>query len=324
MYKRDFDTLLNKNLPQCVLLYGDNKFLFDYYIKFYKEKLYAKETLLEQNYDEYNFNSAKNYLSQSSLFGGVNLLIVRSDKKIPKKELDVLVELTKKSQYNYFLYIYEGTSTNARSLQSSFSDKKGGLWVRFFEPNFKEAMDYANIKVRELHINISSYALSHLINLLNLDMALIDKELEKLAILDQEIAIKDIDNLVYSTAPLAVEGVIISLFSKEDVTQTIHKLTELGEDEFALLRAIQRFLQQLFLFRAYIQLNGSPNSKEILGYALPRKIEEQRASLAIKIKSSTFLKIYQELLELELNMKNNSSNRESLFYGGLLKIRDLL
>ena len=324
MYKRDFDTLLNKNLPQCVLLYGDNKFLFDYYIKFYKEKLYAKETLLEQNYDEYNFNSAKNYLSQSSLFGGVNLLIVRSDKKIPKKELDVLVELTKKSQYNYFLYIYEGTSTNARSLQSSFSDKKGGLWVRFFEPNFKEAMDYANIKVRELHINISSYALSHLINLLNLDMALIDKELEKLAILDQEIAIKDIDNLVYSTAPLAVEGVIISLFSKEDVTQTIHKLTELGEDEFALLRAIQRFLQQLFLFRAYIQLNGSPNSKEILGYALPRKIEEQRASLAIKIKSSTFLKIYQELLELELIMKSNSSNRESLFYGGLLKIRDLL
>jgi len=324
MYKRDFDTLLNKNLPQCVLLYGDNKFLFDYYIKFYKEKLYAKETLMEQNYDEYNYNSAKNYLSQSSLFGGVNLLIVRSDKKIPKKELDVLVELTKKSQYNYFLYIYEGTSTNARSLQSSFSDKKGGLWVRFFEPNFKEAMDYANTKVRELHINISSYALSHLINLLNLDMALIDKELEKLSILDQEIGIKDIDNLVYSTAPLAVEGVIISLFNKEDVTQTIHKLTELGEDEFALLRAIQRFLQQLFLFRAYIQLNGSPNSKEILGYALPRKIEEQRASLAIKIKSSTFLKIYQELLELELNMKSNSSNRESLFYGGLLKIRDLL
>ena len=324
MYKRDFDTLLNKSLPKCVLLYGDNKFLLDYYIKFYKEKLYAKETLLEQNYDEYNFDKAKGYLSQSSLFGGINLLIVRSDKKIPKKELDKLIELTKQNEFNYFLYIYEGTSSNARSLQSSFSDKKGGIWVRFFEPNFKEAMDFANLKARQLNLNISSYALSHLVNLLNLDMSLIDKEIEKLSILEQEISIKDIDNLVYSTAPLAVESVIISLFNKEDVTQTIHKLTELGEDEFALLRAIQRFLQQLFLFRAYIQLNGSPNSKEILGYALPKKIEEQRASLAIKIKSSTFLKIYQELLDLELNMKTHSSNKESLFYGGLLKIRHLL
>ena len=324
MYKRDFDTLLNKSLPKCVLLYGDNKFLLDYYAKFYKEKLYAKETLLEQNYDEYNFDKAKGYLSQSSLFGGINLLIVRSDKKIPKKELDKLIELTKQNEFNYFLYIYEGTSSNARSLQSSFSDKKGGIWVRFFEPNFKEAMDFANLKARQLNLNISSYALSHLVNLLNLDMSLIDKEIEKLSILEQEISIKDIDNLVYSTAPLAVESVIISLFNKEDVTQTIHKLTELGEDEFALLRAIQRFLQQLFLFRAYIQLNGSPNSKEILGYALPKKIEEQRASLAIKIKSSTFLKIYQELLDLELNMKTHSSNKESLFYGGLLKIRHLL
>ncbi len=324
MYKREFDTLLKKGLPNCVLLFGDNQFWFDYYINYYKDKLYAKETLLEQNYDNYNFESAKNYLSQSSLFGGVNLLIIRSNKKIPKKELETLIELTTKNQFNYFLYIYEGRASNAKTLQSSFSDKKGGIWVRFFEPNYNEAIDFATNRAKELNLNISSYALSHLVNLLNFDMALIAKELEKLSILDEEIEIKDIDNLVYSTAPLSVESAIISLFNKEDVTSAIHKLKELGEDEFAILRSIQRFLQQLFLFRAYIQLNGTPNSKEILGYNLPKKIEEQRASLAIKIKPSTFLKIYQELLDLEIEMKSNSANKESLFYGGLLKIRHLL
>jgi DNA polymerase-3 subunit delta len=146
-----------------------------------------------------------------------------------------------------------------------------------------------------------------------------------LAILDTPIEIAQIDSLVYSTAPLGVEKMIISLFKKEDFIKTLEKLIELGEDEFSILRAIQRFVQQLFLFHAYIKLNGKPNSKEILGYQLPKFIEEERASLAVRIKSSKLLKIYQELLETELLMKqSNSGNKEALLYGSLIKIRTIL
>jgi DNA polymerase-3 subunit delta len=324
MYKKDFDDLLKTKLPNIVLLYGENSYFLDYYTKLYKEKLYAKETLLEHNFEEYNFEQAKNYLSQSSLFGGVNLYILRTDKKVTKKELDTLIESIKKNPTNYFLYIYEGTSSNAKSLQSSFSNKNGALWVRFFEPKPYEVAELIKQKAATLNIDISPYAISHLATVLNNNMALIDKELEKLAILNEPIDAKTIDSLVYSTAPLAVEKMIISLFQKEDITQNLSKIMELGEDEFSILRAIQRFLQQLFLFSAYIKIHGAPNSKEILGYSLPKFIEDSRAQLAIRIKPAKLLKIYQELLSLEINIKSSKGNKESLLYGSLVKIRSFL
>ena len=324
MYKRDFDNLLSKKLPNIVLLYGENRYFLDYYVNFYKNKLYAKETLLEHNFEEYNYEQAKGYLSQSSLFGGVNLYILRTDKKLAKKELESLLATIKKNPTNYFLYIYEGSSSNARSLQSSFSEKNGAVWVRFFEPKANEAIDLIKSRAKELNINITPYGVTHLANVLNYDMALIDKELEKLSILQEPIEASHIDELVYSTAPLAVEKMIISLFQKEDITKNLSKIMELGEDEFSILRAIQRFLQQLFLFSAYIKIHGAPNSKEILGYALPKFIEQERANLAIRIKPAKLLKIYQELLELELKIKQSKGDKESLLYGSLVKIRTFL
>jgi len=325
MYRNELENLLRDSLPNCVLLYGENSFFFDYYASLYKERLNAKEDMLEHFFDEYNFEQAKGYLSQGSLFGGVNLYILRSDKKVPKKELEFLIEAVKRNPDNYFLYIYEGGSSNAKSLQSSFSKKNSAIWVRFFEANMREASEFATKKAQEIGLNISPYAINHLVNLLNLNMALITKELEKLAILDEPIEAIQIDNLVYSTAPLAIEKMIISLFKKEDITQTLNKIIELGEDELAILRAIHRFLQQLFLFHAYIKLHGAPNSKEILGYQLPKFVENDRASLAVRIKSSTLLKIYQELLEIELKIKTSSPmSKESLLFGALGKIRQLL
>jgi len=236
MYRNELESIIKDKLPNCILLYGDNSFFFDYYTALYKERLDAKEDLLEHFYDEYNFEQAKGYLSQDSLFGGVNLYIVRSAKKIPKKELDYLINAVKKNSNNYFLYIYEGGSSNAKSLQSSFSKKNSAIWVRFFEPNMREASEFATKKAQELGLNITPYAINHLLNVLNLNMALITKELEKLSILQKPI--------------------------------------EAGD---------------------------------------------------IKIKSSKLLKIYQELLEAELKIKtSNSFSKESLLYGTILRIRDIL
>ena len=324
MYKSEFEKLLQSSLPKVVLLYGDNPFFLDYYSKFYKTKLNAKEELLEHFFDEYNYEQAKAYLSQGSLFGGTNLYILRTNKKINKKELEELIKSCNKNPDNYFLYLYEGSASDAKSLTSLFSKKNGAIAVRFFEANMKDAIEFANIKAKELNLNITPYALNYLVNTLNLNLALITKELEKLAILDTTIEVAHIDSLVYSTAPLGVEKMIISLFKKEDITTTLNRLLELGEDVFSILRSIERFVQQLFLFHAYIKLNGKPNSKEILGYQLPRFIEEERASLAIRIKPAKLLKIYQELLELEVEIKQSSGNKEAQFFGALAKLRTIL
>ena len=324
MYKQEFDRILQNSLPQVVLLYGENPFFLDYYSRLYKEKLNVKEELLEHFYDDYNYEQAKAYLSQGSLFGGTNLYILRSNKKPNKKELETLIESCNKNPDNYFLYLYEGSNKDAKPLTTTFSKKNSAIAVRFFEANIRDAQEFTREVVQKLNLNITPYAQNYLINTLNLNLALIAKELEKLSILDTSIEVAHIDSLVYSTAPLGVEKMIISLFKKEDITQTLNKLIDLGEDIFSILRAIQRFVQQLFLFHAYIKLNGKPNSKEILGYSLPKWVEEERASLAVRIKPAKLLKIYQEFLELELDIKQTSGNKDAIFYGALARVRTIL
>jgi len=325
MYQKEFENLLRTTPPRAILLYGENPYLIASYLQHYINITDARESMMTQYYEEYHFESAKNYLSQSSLFGGVNLLIIKSSKKIPKKELDKLIELVQKSPDNYLLLEYQGTPKDAKSLQNSFSPKKGANWVRLFEPNIRESIALLQQKAQSLNMQIDHYALQHLLLLLNNDLSLCANELNKLAILESEVTSKDIDRLVYSTAPLAVEQLLVELFEKKPIIETLSRLIELGVDAYAILRSTQFFVNQLFLFHAYMKLHGTINSKEILGYQLPKPIENQKAQLALRVKSQTLLKIFEHLLAVELQIKNSSSsNKEFLLYGAFVKLQGLL
>lgn len=325
MYQREFDQRLKQALPKAVLLYGENNYLIDYYIDMYIKKTDAKDSMLSLYHDEWSFEQAKNFLSQTSLFGGTNLVVVKHEKKIPKKELDVLVELANKNVDNYFIYGYAGAAKDAKSMQAAFTDKKGGAWVRFFEPNVREGIIVLQQKAQEIKLDIDHYALQHLMLILNNNLALCANELDKLAILGTKVTGKDIDRLVYSTAPLATEQLLIDLFNKKPITATITKLLDLGEDEASLLRSTQYFVNQIFLFHAYIKLNGHVDSAAILGYKLPKQIEEQKAQLALRVKSASLLKIFEHLLESELLIKKApATQREVLMYSMLIKLQGYL
>ena len=325
MYQREFDNLLRTTPPRAMLFYGENRYLIASYLQHYINMTSAADSLLNLYFDEYSFEKAKAYLSQSSLFGGTNLLIVKRDKKIPKKELDVLIELVNKNSDNYFLFEYQGKASDAKSLQSSFTPKKGANWLRLFEPNMRESMDILKRKADALGMHIDHYALQHLLLLLNNNLALCANELNKLAILEGEVSSKDIDRLVYSTAPLAVEQLLIDLFEKKPIVETTAKLLEVGEDEFSILRSTQFFMNQIFLFHAYMKLHGHIDSKEILGFKLPKQIEDQKANLALRVKSPAILKIFEHLLEVELQMKTTpATNRELLLYGAFIKLQSYL
>ncbi|SFV60221.1 FIG00469794: hypothetical protein [hydrothermal vent metagenome] len=322
MYKRDLDQKLSKSIPQYLMLFGDSEYLNSYYLQYYVNKLNAKEDLLSLYFEDWDFNIAKSYLSQTSLFGGNNLLIVKSIKKIPKKELDVLVNLSKKSSENYFLFIFEGLAKDARGMQKSF----GTNWARLFELNIRESIELLQTKADKIGLDIDYYALQHLMVVLNNNLALCDNELNKLTISGTRITSKDIDKLVYSTAPLSTEDFFIELFQKRDITKMLNKLLELGEDEFSLLASTQRFLNEMFLFTAYMKLNNNRvDSMDILGYKLPKPIENQKANIAKRINSSALLSISQHLIDSELKLKHSSTiNKESILYGIFIKIQELL
>jgi DNA polymerase-3 subunit delta len=325
VYQREFDNRLRNTFPKAVLFYGENDYLIDFYIEKYIKETEAKESMLSLYHDEWDFTKAKDFLSQSSLFGGTNLVVVKRDKKIPKKELDILIALANKSSDNYFIYSYSGMPKDAKSMQSAFTDKKGGVWVRFFEANIRDGIVLLQQKAQAIRLDIDHYALQHLMLILNNNIALCANELDKLAILGTKITGKDIDRLVYSTAPLAIEQLLIELFNKKPITQTITKLLDIGEDELSLLRSTQYFVNQLFLFHAYVKIHGQVDSSAILGYKLPKQIEEQKAQLALSIKSASLLKIFEHLLESELAIKETSKiQKEVLIYSMLIKLQSYL
>ena len=325
MYQREFENLLRTTPPRAMLFFGEHEYQIANYLQHYINITKASASMLSLYHDEYAFDQAKAYLSQSSLFGGTNLLIIKREKKIPKKELDVLVELVGKNSENFLLFHYTGTATNAKSLQTSFTPKKGANWLRLFEPNQRESIEVLQKKAQNIGLDIDHFALQHLMLILNNNLALCANELNKLAILEGKVTSKDIDRLVYSTAPLAVEQLLIELFEKKPLTQTITQLLEIGEDSLSILRSTQFFVNQIFLFHAYMKLHGHIDSKAILGYKLPKPIEDKKANLALKVKSPALLKIFEYLLKMELEMKKTPpQNREPLLYGVFIKLQSLL
>ncbi|BDY12272.1 DNA polymerase III subunit delta [Hydrogenimonas cancrithermarum] len=325
MYKREFDQLLSSgDMPKSVMLYGDN----DYYIDTTAERLIAmsggRESMLKLYYDEYDFVNAKNYLGQSSLFGDINLLYVKSDKKIPKKELTQLVDLAFRNQNNFFIYAYTGS--DFKTMTSAFSKKMNAEHVRFFPPSLGEAVAVVQQQARQLGLQMDRYAMEHLLVALNLNLSMAVNELQKLAILEGPIGAKEIDEHIFSLAPMAMETFLFSLFSRKPLTEVISQMHQLGEDEFAVLRAIQYFVSQLFLYHTYIKLHGAPDAKAILGYNPPRQLVEQHARLAVKIPLHLFEKIFDTLAEGELAIKaaGGLSQKETILFGILIKIKSFL
>lgn len=327
MNKRDFDRrLATEPLPKSIMLHGDNLFHIDRAVETIIEKSGAKENMLRLYFDEYNFAAAKSYLSQTSLFGDLNLLLIRCDKRIPKKELAAFVELTRKEAGNYFLLAFTGEARTAREMAGAFAAKSNAIDVRFFPANnLSEGVAALQTYAAAQHLAIERQALEHLLLKLNLDLALAAKELEKLALLGHPPSVKEIDELVYSLAPVDMDRFSFALFGKQKLSTLIAYWQQLGEDEIALLRAIQYFLRDLFLFHTYIKLRGSVDAKAILGYMPPKRVLEARTALAIKIDMPTFETLFSLLMEYEERLKKSSAvQKETLFLALLIKLQNFL
>jgi DNA polymerase-3 subunit delta len=321
VYQRDFEKRLQQSPPKAVLLYGESPYIIERYIKYYIHSTQSQERYLSLYYEAYNFQQAKGFLSQSSLFGGVNLLIVKMDKKIPKKELDQLVASSVKNPNNYLLYHYSGSDRDAKALQRSFQSNEA-VWVRLFPPTLHDGIAHLHQRAKALQIDIDHYTLQHLMLLLHNDLALCAKELEKLALLEQPVTSSDIDRITFSTTHLATDELLVDLFDKKPIVETMQRLLDSDQDPLSLLRALQYFIHQILLFHLYHALHDHIDSKAILGYRLPKQIEDQRKRVALALSQERILEISHYLLRSELRLKEASSmEREAMIYTIFLHVQ---
>ena len=320
MYKNELDKhIQNNSVTNSAVLFGESSFLIDRYTDILSKKDDA--TILSFYHDEYNFNSAKAHLSQASLFGGDNILVVKSAKKVPKKDLDTLIDLCEKNQDNTFIYAYYGD--DHKTYAKAFA-KKSTMSVRFFNPKHAESVAIIAQVANKKNVNIDSYSISHLLNTHNGDVALCVNELEKFMVYDKAITTKDIDSLVHGLAQISIDDLIKKLLTKKDFKDNLSNILDHGEDEIRIVTAITSYITQLYMFNIYIRVNGTPNALEILGYPAPKFVVDEKAAISLRFKPDVYYKLHELLLDSELKMKSSGLDKGAILLSTLIRFQKLL
>ncbi|WP_304544186.1 DNA polymerase III subunit delta [Sulfurimonas microaerophilic] len=320
MYKAEFDKhIQSKSVSNALVFFGESAFLIDMYTKMMTN--IEDANTLTYYYDEYDFNSAKAHLSQASLFGDRNILIIKSEKKVNKKDLETLIALCEKNPDNVFVYAYYGS--DHKTYTKAFA-KTQAMSVRFFNPKEYEAQNIILNLAQQKNVNIDKYSVSHLLNTHNADVALAANELDKLAVFDREITTKDIDNIVYGLGEINLEDFMKKLLEKRDITEDLQNILEHGEDEIRILTTLTSYITQLYMFNIYIRVNGAPNALDILGYPAPKFVVDAKANQSIKIKPPVYYKLHELLLESELQMKSTHTDKGAILRSTLIRFQKIL
>lgn len=327
MYKQVLDTLIQKNsLPKSLMLYGQCPYYRSSYLKKIASIYGTKNEQLRYYFDEYDFKSAKTFVSQSSLFGDKNILIIKTEKTIPKKELEVILQNCKTNENSFFLFEYFGDDKKAKDIAKVFNKKLNADFVRFFKPNSYEAINILVNFAKEIKLDINRYAIEHLYKIENEDISLCFEELKKLKNLDKNISVNDIDRYSFALGVSDMDDLMERFFTKQDIKELMSEFLEVsGANEIFIINSLQNYLTTLFMFYSYILAYGTFDAKAILGYPLPPQIAKKKADLSIKIKLPVYKTLFMELSEIELKLKTDTHmDKTSYFISSLIKLQTFL
>ena len=263
MYKRELDSKLASNTEiRAILLYGEDSFLVGYYGEKIAQEILKKDC--EKNsfyFSEFDFNSAMACFSQGSLFGGESLVWIKADKKIPKKQLDLLIAALEKNGSGYLiLEFYQAENKSAaeysldcKALAGSFKGKNI-YEVRFFSLSAGEAFGILREYANGFELKISDFSLRKILEQQNYDLGLSVAELRKYTIFDSEINAENIENLGYSLGSVDYEEILELIFDRKPYNNLLEKFLEQGFEEIPLIAEIQKYFFQLFLSSSHIKL----------------------------------------------------------------------
>ncbi len=293
MYKKEFDKL--PFLPNYFLFYGDN-----FYLQEYENKIldrFKNENVLKLYYDEYDFETAKTHLRESSLFGGKNILVIKHNKIFP--QIDKLITYAKGD--SYFFFFYYGNK-KIETFKNNF--------VRFFEPTLRDIVEMINFYANKYNVEITQEAKLYMANLI--EASFIQKEIEKLSLYSSKITLEDVKELVFCYKEESFEELFVLMLNGKDFYEKLNSILEMN-DFRRIIPALIRYVRDLYTYHLYIKTTGSSSLDGLLGYKLPFHIQNQRVSLAIKLKEKDYFELLNYLLKKELEIRN-SKNAEAVFW----------
>lgn len=319
MYKNEFDNYLKQNKKfKAYMFYGQSIFLIEQYALVVAQSLGNNDEIEKLYFDEYDFKYAKDKLLQSSLFSSNNIILIKTDKKIPKKEVDALIEACNLNPDSTLIFACLGDG-DFKTMEASFTLKTNSAAVRFFLPTDPEAIRFLEFEAKMLNMKIELSALNHLYFMHKNDLALSVNDMRKLAVLDELITTHLIDTHCFGIGAVNFEDFLHDLLSGKDISSDLSLLLEEGMNEIFLLNQVTSFVQQLFMISSYARAFGQPNPKEILGFIPPKNVWEKKSKLAINKKPEVFQEILEYLLNIELDFKSSKIDDQSLYLQASLR-----
>ncbi len=319
MYKNEFDNhLKNDKKYNAYLFYGQSNYLVEHYSSKVASSFGSADEIEKLYFDDYNFKYAKDKLLQSSLFSSNNILLIKCDKKIQKKEVDELIQACNSNSDSVVIFSCMGDA-DFKTMEKSFSDKTNSVAVRFFKPFDNEAVRLLENEAKSLNINYDLSAINHLYFMHKNDLSLCVNDLKKLSILEQKITPNVVDTHCFGIGAVNFEDFLHDLLQGKDISDDLALLLEEGMNEIFLLNQVTSFVQQLFMISAYARTMGQANPKEILGFIPPKNVWEKKSKLAINIKPEVFEEILGYLLNIELEFKSSKIDNQNLYLQASLR-----
>ncbi|EFC33111.1 LOW QUALITY PROTEIN: DNA polymerase III [Campylobacter jejuni subsp. jejuni 414] len=319
MYRKDLQTLLYKDsMPNFFFLYGADNFQNELYTEFIKEKYQVDETL-KLFFEEYSFARASDFLSGGSLFSEKKLLEIKTSKKIPTKDLKILVDLCKNNTDNFFLLELYDENSKQSDIEKVFSPH----FVRFFKVNgAREGVELLSIKAKQLGVEITQNALFTLFTSFDENLYLAASELNKFSGL--RVDEKTIEQYCYSLNTGSFESFFEKNFKKQDFKSELEKILD-NFNEIALINSLYNSFYRLFKITLYAKVNGKIDFKELLGYTPPPQVGQNLSTQAFSLKLEQYKEIFTLLLQSEYELKTNSKLvKKEFLISNLLKLARIL
>jgi DNA polymerase-3 subunit delta len=306
VYRRDLESLIKENtIPQNFLLYGD-VFQLDYYEKKLLS-MFQEYDVLKLYFDEFDFNEAKTHLSQNSLFGNKNLLIIKTDKNINK-----LQELIKINRDNNLILFFYGQKPTTKPFNKDF--------VRFFPLKYFEKQQFLNEYVTQNGLNWQNHIKEHILKVI--DMNNFYYELDKLSLIEN-VTTTNIDRLLNTNSEISFDELFDRFFLKQEILDELKFLIEKGEDESKIILALTRYIKDLYLYYLHIKTTGQNSMQSFFGYKPPKDVEERRNRVVLSLNEEKFLNILDFLTDIELDLKS-SYDKESLIFYTFLRLKEIV
>ena len=323
MYKREFDSLIaSKKAPNFFLIRGNDEFLNAFCAK-QLLNLWNSENVLEQYFEEYNFNEAMSFL-EPSLFGDKNIIYIKNDKTTSTKEIKEIIEKCKKDENNYVLYeIYEC----GNRLNNDFLKAFGTNFLRVFKPNSQnEALQILTQISQILKLFPNSIALLEIYKIHNENLSLCVAELKKFKSLNLELNLENVKENVSGLSEVSFEDLFEKIINLKDFRDDFFTYTQSGSyNESELIGYFYSSIFRIFSIHTFIKINGKIDFRQVLGYLPPMQIQNNLKTLALQFSTEKFKEMFISLNKTEYSLKTKTNiNKTYLLLSGLLEFQRIL